>query len=156
MYWSQVKEKAACSTWLTTVSRVWSFLAMNSSLRLAFLLMVEGALLLLHPKSHCCHSPGVQGKGEGWAHSKREVKFLPFAGQCLAEVHALGDQGGVSFTDCSHFWGLVLKYENVGLAVEHAVFHFHSQFSQSALQWGNPKSNMAGWWANFHKNYIVF
>ena len=63
-----------------------------------------GALLLPHLRSHCCHSPGVQGKGEGWAHGKREVKFLPFAGQCLAEVHALGDQGGVDFTDCSHFW----------------------------------------------------
>ena len=45
---------------------------------------------------------GVQG-GESRTNSKEEVEDLALAGQCLAEVHALGGQGGASFTHCSHF-----------------------------------------------------
>ena len=41
---------------------------------------------------------GVQGEGEGRTNRKGEVKDLALAGQCLAEFHALEDQGGVSFS----------------------------------------------------------
>ena len=46
---------------------------------------------------------GVQGEGEGRTNRKGEVKDLALAGQCLAEVHALGGQGGIYFIHCSHF-----------------------------------------------------
>ena len=46
---------------------------------------------------------GVQGEGEGGTNRKGEVEDLALAGQCLAEIHALGDQGGVNFNHCSHF-----------------------------------------------------
>ena len=46
---------------------------------------------------------GVQGEGEVWTNGKGKVKGLALAGQCMAEVHALGYQEGVHFTHCSHF-----------------------------------------------------
>ena len=39
--------------------------------------------------------PGVQGEGEGGANGDRELELQPLASQRLAEVHALGVQGGV-------------------------------------------------------------
>ena len=61
----------------------------------------RGTGLLLGPGSLA--PGGVQGEGEGRTNRKREVEDLTLAGQCLAEIHALGDQGGVSFNHCSHF-----------------------------------------------------
>ena len=46
---------------------------------------------------------GVQGEGEGRTNRKREVEDLALAGQCLAEVHALGGQSGVYFNHCRQF-----------------------------------------------------
>ena len=60
-----------------------------------------GTGLLLGPWSLA--PGGVQGEGEGRTNRKGEVEDLALAGQCLAEIHALGDQGGVSFNHCSHF-----------------------------------------------------
>ena len=52
----------------------------------------------------CYSRPGgVQREGEGRTNIQGEVENLTLAGQCLAEVHALGDQGGVNFNHCSHF-----------------------------------------------------
>ena len=62
----------------------------------------RGALPLFHRALHCL-TPGVQGEGEGGTHVEGEMKSLALAGQCLAEVHALGDQGQVDITHCSHF-----------------------------------------------------
>ena len=48
-------------------------------------------------------SPGVQGEGEVRTDDQGEVEGLALAGQCLAKIHALGGQGGVNITHCSHF-----------------------------------------------------
>ena len=48
-------------------------------------------------------APGIQGEGEVWTNHNGKVKGLALAGQCLAEVHALGGQGGIYFIHCSHF-----------------------------------------------------
>ena len=48
-------------------------------------------------------TPGVQSEGEGWANVEGELDNLALAGQCLAECHALCCQGGVIFTNSSHF-----------------------------------------------------
>ena len=48
-------------------------------------------------------SPGVQGEGEVRTDDQGEVEGLALAGQCLAKIHALGGQGGVNISHCSHF-----------------------------------------------------
>ena len=48
-------------------------------------------------------TPGVQGEGEAGTNGKGEVEGLTLGCQCSAKVHALGDQGGVFFTHCTHF-----------------------------------------------------
>ena len=53
--------------------------------------------------------PGVQGEGEGGADGDRELELQPLASQRLAEVHALGVQGGIEFAGCSHFSQLFLN-----------------------------------------------
>ena len=67
-----------------------------SSLRLAFLLIVDGLLLflILMGKVSFAH-PGVQREGEGGVNGDRELEHLALTCQCLAEVQALGGQGGV-------------------------------------------------------------
>ena len=60
---------------------------------LAFLLRVEGLFLFLRVVTG-----GVsleKGEGEGGADGDRELELQPLASQRLAEVHALGVQGGV-------------------------------------------------------------
>ena len=62
-----------------------------------------GAFLLLAHKASHCLAPGFQGEGKAGAHVEGEVESLALDGQCLAEVHALGNQGRVDITHCSHF-----------------------------------------------------
>ena len=52
---------------------------------------------------------GVQGECEGGADSDRELELQPLASQRLAEVHALGVQGGIEFAGGSHFSQLFLN-----------------------------------------------
>ena len=61
-----------------------------------------GACLLLGVWA-CCLTPGVQGEGEVRTGGQGEAEGLALAGQCLAKIHALGGQGGVNITHCSHF-----------------------------------------------------
>ena len=80
------------------------FFFRNSTLRLAFLLMVdrlgfflEGALAWVSRAT----TPCVKGEGEAGANHKGELESRALAAQCLAEVQALDCQ--VGFTHCSHF-----------------------------------------------------
>ena len=84
------------------------FLDKNSSLRLAFLLRVDGPLLDPFGKGILVH-PGVQGEGEGGANGNLELESLALTCQCSTEVQALGGQGGFSLTDCGHFCCFLLK-----------------------------------------------
>ena len=52
---------------------------------------------------------GVQGEREGVANGEGELEGLALAVQRLAEGHALGSQGGVTFTHKSHFCFLLLN-----------------------------------------------
>ena len=61
-----------------------------------------GACLLLGYWA-CCLAPGVQGEGEVRTNGNGEVEDLALAGQCLAKVQALHEQGGANFGHCSHF-----------------------------------------------------
>ena len=70
------------------------FLALNSSLRLAFLRSVEGlGFFLVHGALLLVVSKEKEKEGP----TEREKL------KTLAEVHALEVQGGVSFDHCSHF-----------------------------------------------------
>ena len=60
----------------------------------------RACLLLHHVRRTDFLTPGVHGEGEVLADGDREVEGLTLAAQCLAEVQALGKQGGAN---CSHF-----------------------------------------------------
>ena len=85
------------------------FLAMNSALRLAFLLCVEGLGFFLFPLTFQGLAPGVQGEGEVGANREGEVEDLALADQCLAEGQTLGCQGVCSTSSGAHFWRLLLN-----------------------------------------------
>ena len=87
------------------------FFDKNSFLRLAFLLSVDGPLLVPCGKGPLA-PPGVQEEGEGGTDGDGELKALALPCQCLAKVQALGGQGRVSLVHSSHF-GLLLKYESL-------------------------------------------
>ena len=53
--------------------------------------------------------PCFKGKGEGGADGDGEVESRALASQCLAEVQALCDQGGIIFIHCSHFFFVLLN-----------------------------------------------
>ena len=65
------------------------------------------AYSLFGPLCFHCLTPGVQGEGEVRTNGEGKVEDLALAGQCLAESHALGGQGGGVFS--THFWRLLLN-----------------------------------------------
>ena len=79
----------------------------------AFCISFQGrwAFPFLDPCGQACLALlGVQREGEGGADGDGELEVLALAGQCLAEVQALGGQRGVRLTHSSHFC-LLLNYQ---------------------------------------------